>query len=367
MESAEHKLWNISIEHEEKPSMQLYQRAWTRRELEARVGRIEQIGGVRRLRLAEGPENGVEQIQVRTGSGLAYTISPERGLDISLVEFGSVPISWQAPNGDVHPAYFDDRGLNWLRTAAGGLLMTCGFTQAGSPAIDNGEELGLHGRAHHLAARHVGITADWEGDEYIMRIRGVVEETRIFGEFIRLTREITSKLGSNRITIVDRYENLGFKPTPLMLLYHFNFGFPLLTEATQISFPSKEVEALINATTSEGYDRWDAPDPTYNERVYLHKQNISDNNNWASATIYNPDFPLPAGSNPITVRLSWDTTTLPNLVQWRMAGAGAHVLGIEPANCHVSGRQPSRESNSLVMLEPGAGYTCRLELNINLA
>jgi hypothetical protein len=117
----------------------------------------------------------------------------------------------------------------------------------------------------------------------------------------------------------------------------------------------------------EGVDRWDAPDPAYTERVYLHKELVSDSRNWAAATLYNPDFPLPAGGNPITVRLSWDTTTLPNLVQWRMAGAGAHVLGIEPTNCHVNGREASRAEDTLVMLEPGAGYTCNLELNVNLA
>ena len=347
--------------------MQLYQRSWTRRELEARVGRIEQIGGIRRLRLAEGPEQGVEQIQVRTGAGLAYTISPERGLDISMAEFGSVPISWQASNGDVHPAYFDDRGYAWLRTAAGGLLMTCGFTQAGGPGEDNGEELGLHGRAHHLTARHVGVTAEWEGDEYVMRVQGVVEETRIFGEFVRLTREITSRLGSNRIEITDHYENLAFKPTPLMLLYHFNFGFPLLTEQTEIRFPSKQVEPRLPEHPMTGYDRWDAPDPDYSERVYLHKELTTDQKQWASATIYNPGFPLPTGPAPLNVALSWDTTTLPRLVQWRMAGAGAHVLGIEPANCHVNGRQASRESDWLVTLEPGARYTCQLALNVNLA
>ena len=60
--------------------MQLYQKAWTRRELEARVGRIEQIGGLRRLRLAEGPESGVEQIQVRTGSGLPILSRQKEGL-----------------------------------------------------------------------------------------------------------------------------------------------------------------------------------------------------------------------------------------------------------------------------------------------
>jgi hypothetical protein len=200
-----------------------------------------------------------------------------------------------------------------------------------------------------------------------MRVRGVVEETIIYGEFIRLTREITSRLGSNRISITDHYENLAFVPTPLMLLYHFNFGFPLLTEATQVAFPSRIAEPWRPEVPTIGYDRWDAPDPAYDARVYLHKDIVSDSQNWASATVYNPDFPLPAGPNPITVRVSWDTSTLPNLVQWRMAGAGTHVLGIEPANCNVNGRAASRESNQLVMLEPGARYTCRVEVNVNLA
>ena len=131
--------------------MQLYGRAWTRRELEARVGRIEQLGGVQRVRQTEGRGRDVEQIQVRTGSGLTYDILPDRGMDISLTAFAGVPLSWQAPNGDAHPAYYDDRGENWLRSATGGLLMTCGMRQVGNPNVDEGEELGLHGRMHHTA------------------------------------------------------------------------------------------------------------------------------------------------------------------------------------------------------------------------
>jgi len=63
--------------------MQLYGREWTRREVEARTGRLEQIGGIRRFRLVEGAEDGVEQIEVRTGAGLTYFVTPARGLDIA--------------------------------------------------------------------------------------------------------------------------------------------------------------------------------------------------------------------------------------------------------------------------------------------
>ena len=38
--------------------MKLYGRDWTRRELEARLGRIEQIGGLRRVQLTEGNRGG---------------------------------------------------------------------------------------------------------------------------------------------------------------------------------------------------------------------------------------------------------------------------------------------------------------------
>jgi hypothetical protein len=335
--------------------MQLYDRLHTRREIEAHTGRLEQVAGIRRLRLDEGLETGVAQIQVRTGAGLSYYVSPDRGLDISLAEFCGAPLSWQAPSGDVHPAFYDAKGLEWLRTAAGGLLMTCGFTQAGAPSRDGEEELGLHGRAHHLAARHVAAEGRWHGDEYLMRVAGVVEEAIIFGDKVRLTREIRSTLGENRIAITDVYENFGFEPAPLMLLYHFNFGFPLLTPETELRFPSAQVTPRDEWTPLADYDRWQAPESPHPERVYLHRNLSIDANGWAEASVYNPTFPLApgVGSTPLTVTLAWDTATLPGLVQWRMAGAGEHVLGIEPTNCNVLGRAAAREEGSLVMLAPG--------------
>lgn len=346
--------------------MKLYNRNLTRRELEARVGRVEQVGGVRRMKLTEGFEDGTEVIQVRTGGGLAYHVLPSRGLDISLATVGDVPISWQSANGDVHPAFFDPRELEWLRTAAGGLLMTCGFTQAGAPNVDEGVELGLHGRAHHIPATQVSAQGRWAGDEYEMTVSGIVEETVIFGDKIRLTREISSKLGSNSLSIFDHFENVGFAPAPLMLLYHFNFGFPLLMRESTFSFPSRHVEPREAETPIKGHDGWQQPDPGHVERVYLHSDLVSDEDGWAHASIHNPHFPrgFGTGHQAVTATLSWDTATLPMLVQWRMPGAGEHVLGIEPTNCNVRGRAASRADGSLTMLEPGEARDFKLRLDV---
>ncbi len=96
--------------------MRLYDREWTRREIEAAV--VHRTGWRRPPSSTDrGPEAGVELIQVRTGACL--TMSPARGLDISLAAFGDTPVSWQSANGDVHPAYYDPRGWNGCAPRAG--------------------------------------------------------------------------------------------------------------------------------------------------------------------------------------------------------------------------------------------------------
>ncbi|MFD0693887.1 aldose 1-epimerase family protein [Paenibacillus sp. GCM10027628] len=339
--------------------MNLYGKEWTRRELEARVGRIEQIAGIRRFMGVEGNEAGVEQIQVRTGAGLSYYVTPTKGLDISLAEYHGASISWQSGNGDAHPHYYEPQDNGWLRTASGGLLMTCGLMQVGSPCEDEDERLGLHGRVHHTPAKQVAAESSWHEDEMEMRISGVVEETAIFGGHLRMTRQIRSRLGQNTIHIQDEVRNMGFQCCPHMMLYHFNFGFPLLSEETTVKFHSTQVKAREREMPIEGYEAWQAPDAGYRERVYYH-----DSNEKPWVQIENPNFPFHSGRGKVRVSLQWSAETLPRLIQWKMPGAGTHVLGIEPANCLVEGRRKEREWGSLFFLEPG--QTVNYEIRLNL-
>ena len=348
--------------------MKLYGKNWTRREIEARVGRIEAIGGIRKFRMQDGPESEVEMIQVRTGAGLSYNLNASRALDIGLAEFCGVPISWHSVNGEIHPSYFDSSGSEWLRTAVGGLLMTCGLTQVGSPCEDNGEWLGIHGRIHHQPARILTAEGSWEEDEYLINIKGVVEETKIFGEYLRLTRHIKSKLGENKIAIHDVVENIGFESAPHMILYHFNFGFPLLSEHTKITFPSKKVLARDQGTPVDGYEGFQEPECGIPERVYYHELDSDKmENDIAEVIIQNPNFPLLANQSDkvLTVRLSWNIRTLPKLIQWQMHGAGTYALGIEPSNCDVKGRVYERDNGSLIFLEPGEQKDYILEISLN--
>ncbi|MCU6707871.1 aldose 1-epimerase family protein [Paenibacillus sp. J5C_2022] len=342
--------------------MQLYGRQWNRRELEARVGRIEQLGGVERYAFSEGPEKGMDAFRVRTGSGLSYWITPDKGMDISLAEMYGVPVSWSSGNGEPHPAYYNPSGAEWLRTASGGLLMTCGLTQAGAPGSDEWGNYGLHGRIHHTPARQISSTAEWLGDEYEMRISGVIEETSIFGERLRLTRSIASRLGDNRIIISDKVENAGFRPAPHMMLYHFNFGFPLLAEDTMIELPEGRTVPRDPDMDMERMNEWQIPDAAWREQVYHHEP--YEKTNKICARIHSPSFPASAasGAGGLTVELQWDPSVLPRIVQWRMPGASEHVLGLEPSNCWTQGRSHEQHNGTLRILEPGEAIDYKLEL-----
>ncbi len=352
--------------------MFLYGRKWTRREIEAYVGKIENIAGVQKYCYSEGPESGVDMIQVRTASGLTYNVNASHALDISSTEFRGVPISWQAINGEVHPAYFESTGLGFLRSAAGGLLMTCGLSQVGSPTEDDNEKLGLHGRVHHTPARQVVAEGNWINDEYELRIRGIIEESRIMGEHLRLIREIKSRVGENKIIINDIVENTGFHAVPHMILYHFNFGFPLMMDGSEITIPSNKIVARDKGISVESYDRWLTPEVGFEEQVYYHSNfEVTSSNvekkKLTNVLIKNPYFPVAHQQDShslISVRLSWDVDALQNLVQWKMPGAGTYVLGLEPSNCFVEGRTAEREKGTLVNLEPGEQKSYYLELEI---
>ena len=216
--------------------------------------------------------------------------------------------------------------------------------------------------AHHTPARQVCARGFWDKDDYNIVVEGKVEETSIFGWNLCLTRHISSRLGKNQILIRDVVENAGFEPTPHMLLYHFNFGFPLLDLQTQICFPSADVIPREPELPIEGLDDWLLPQTGYQERVYYHEQLSTGVDGMTAVTVRNPHFT--ATSKPLMARLAWQARNLPVLVQWKMPGEGTHVLGLEPANCHVEGRLAERERGSLVLLEPGQSAEYNLDFSL---
>ena len=331
----------------------LYGREWTRGELEARVGAIAQLAGVRASRLDGGRSTSVKALDFDCGDGLRFTVLPDLCMDIPRLEYRGVPLTWFSRNGIVAPQYYDPQGIEWMRSFFGGLLTTCGLRQVGSPCVDNGEALGQHGRIANVPAEAVSAQADWEGDAYVLRASGTMRETRVFGEDLRLTRTITARLGERALHIQDRVENLGSEPSPFMILYHMNAGFPLLSETTRLLISDAHVEPRDDRAREGLADitRFGPPQRGFSEQVYWHDVR-ADANGYCSAAFVNEALDLSFGRG-LGLAVRWRRDQLWNMVQWKQLGSGDYVAAIEPANCHTLGRCKERELGTLQQIAPG--------------
>jgi hypothetical protein len=330
-------------------------------ELLKRIGNLAQIAYARPYTLVDGWVGNMRAIDVNTGSGLVYTVLPDRGMDISHASYKGINLVFQTNNFETHPAFFEPEGIGWLRTFAGGLLTTCGSTYLGPPGDDNGEKLGLHGRYSTIPAKQVNVHSDWIGEEYQIKLEGIVEEGHIFGDKIRTRRCIESLAGKNIIKITDTITNFGFKPSPFTVLYHINLGFPLLSEDAVLNIDSRKIMARDEVYSNEikEYSAFLPPQPDYKERVFTHIVN-ADKNGFSTVKLVNPKL---AGG--VSLQIRFDAKELPYCTQWKMLGFGEYVLGIEPCNVPCKNRKTLRDENLLAELQPQETKVIRLEIGIS--
>jgi hypothetical protein len=298
-------------------------------------------------------------IDVNTGSGLQYTVLPDRGMDISLASFKGHNLVYLSCNGETHPAFFEPESFGWLNTFTGGLLTTCGLTYLGAPVKDGEEELGLHGRYSTIPARQVSDLSEWVGDEYHIRLRGISEEGHIFGYKIRLEREISSVQGQNIIRIKDTVTNFGYKASPYTILYHMNLGYPLLYEFSELILdPVSTVPATPFAADGiNEFRQFIKPQANCQEQVYYHSMK-SDNKGMAQVSLHNRNLGM-------SLKIKFNADQLPYLTEWKMMGMGEYVLGLEPCNVPARNRVALREENILPYLKAGESVINNIEVELS--
>ncbi len=335
----------------------------TQRELRRRVGRLEQVAGIEPFVFDDGPARGVRALRFRTGSGLSFDVLPDRGMDLGAAEQGGTPLAWLSPTGVVAPSFHEPEGEGWLRSFHGGLLVTCGLQNVGSPDESGGEKLGLHGRASNIPASLVSYDASWDEDGCVLEARGQIRESRVFGPNLVLRRSISARVGESRVYIEDEVRNEGFEPEPLMVLYHINLGWPLLDETSRLVGPGRpDPPEPRDEEASRGLDAWDrfsAPAPGFRERVFYHRP-AAGGDGWAEARLENPAL---AGGLAFSVRFRPEE--LPEFVQWTMTGEGTYVLGLEPATSRVGGRAAEEVAGRVIRLDPGESRRHRLEIEVS--
>lgn len=311
------------------------------------VGDLGQICGIKEYILNTGKANGVKAFDIKNGSGLEYTVLSDRGLDISNLSFKGINCSYLSKTGIVAPAYYGGSAGSFFQGFYAGFLTTCGLRNVGTACEDNGESFGMHGRISHIPAEEVCASTEWFDGEPVFTISGKIRESSFFGENLLLERKIISKYGENRIVIRNTVENQGFKSEVLMLLLHFNLGYPLLSADSFFLSSSKAVvprdaEAMKEITE---YSRMQHPTSGYAEQVFYHDLNTDCEGNTLVALI-NPQLEL-------GISISFNKSHFFNLTQWKQMGEGEYALGMEPGNCYVGGRTDPRNKDILTNLQPG--------------
>lgn len=294
--------------------------------------------------------NGLRIVDAYNLSGLHFTLLPDRGMDIWSARYKGIPLTWIAPGSPFPP----DEGASWLTQFNGGLLTTCGLQHVGPPETDDqtGEHRDLHGRYTRLRAYNTGVAVEPGQIDYY----GELSETRLFGAQLHGIRWYNLSLNEASITLSDRIINEGDSPTPLMLLYHVNVGYPLVRAGAELITPHVRVIPRDDAARAgfETWKRYEAASPGYAEQVFFHHLSM-DRNGMTEIALVNGEIGL---------SLQWNARAMPYFTQWKNTRQGIYVCGIEPGNCIPEGQNAARRAGRLVSLAPGKHIIAGLKLTI---
>lgn len=324
-----------------------------------------QLGGIETAVMDNGLGRGTRIAWINTGTGLRYKVVLDRAMDIADAFYNQHSLAWLSHLGITPPEPFSNRGIDWLRTFGGGLLATCGLTHIGGPEADAYGERGLHGQIGNIQAEIESIIQpDPIAGKMEMSITGRMKQTQPFGPNLELKRTISGTIGQASIRIRDEVINRGNTPAPHMLLYHFNFGWPLVDEGTDIIWQGQ----------------WQARDGDIHTKIFREGNNFRkcpapldehcgggeeaafiaatpDHSGQCTCGLHNPQI-------GIAVALRFQKKQLPWLTNWQHWGKGEYVTGLEPGTNPPIGQAKAREQHELIHLAPGESRTYDLEIEV---
>jgi hypothetical protein len=317
-----------------------------------------------------GKQEGVDLIVLNNGK-LRMIVVPTRGMNILSVTDGGVRLGWDSPVKEVvNPRNINLQsrgGLGWLE-GFNEWLVRCGLEYAGHPGTDKfinnvGDQatmdLTLHGRIGNTPASEVELRVEKEPPHRI-HLRGRVDERMFYGPKLELWTDLSTEPGTDSFRIEDAITNRGPDDQEFEIIYHTNYGKPLLEEgSTYVGAVDKL--APFNANAAKGLDSWSRfgpPTPGFIEQVY-NITPLADSGGGTLAMLRNR-----AKDKALIVQ--WNTHELPYFTLWKntVAEGDGYVTGLEPGTNFAYNRRLEREAGRLQKLAPGATHRVRLDFTI---
>lgn len=328
-----------------------------KKELYQYVGSMEQLAYIRSVTYGNGRSSGMKAYEVKNGC-LEFQVMEDKCLDVSGLAYKGINMSFLSKPGLQGRNHYDTNGQEALRSIMGGLFFTAGLENICAPYVSEGKEYPMHGRIRTTPAEHVYTKAAWEDGKYKLMIGGEMREAELFGENMVLSRKIESVYGESSLLVTDTIENESFREEPMMLLYHINLGYPFLDQNLRLYIPTRKVTARDKASEGheENYDRMDDPKENEPEYVFIHELMADqEKNTWLLAV--NPVMQL-------GLKLEFNKKNLPYFMEWKSTASGDYVIGLEPSNSSVYGREYHEKKGNLHKLKPFEKETTWLRFTI---
>jgi hypothetical protein len=326
---------------------------------------------IHKYTLRGGKQEGVDVIVVNNGK-LQFTVVPTRGMNVLKVESGDLRLGWDSPVKEVvHPQFINlasRGGLGWLE-GFNEWLARCGLEWAGHPGKDKfinntGDEaemdLTLHGRIGNIPASEVEVVIE-RAPPHRLRIRGRVDERMFYGPKLELWTEISTEPGSSAFRIEDALTNHGAYEQEFELIYHANYGPPLLEQGARFVGAVKRITPFNAhaARSTANYAEYAAPTKGFIEQVYVIEP-FADAQQRTSVMLHNA-----AGDRAVT--MGYNITQLPYFTLWKNTTAleEGYVTGLEPGTSSPANRSIERKAGRVPKLKPSETRRFAIELGLH--
>ena len=311
--------------------------------------------------LLGGRQEGVDIIEVDNGA-MKFTVVPTRGFNIWTAHAGDLRLGWDSPVKEiVHPKFVslsERGGLGWLN-GFGEWISRCGLESMGAPCKDGNLVLTLHGRINYIPASHVEVCFEPAPTPRIV-LRGIVDESLMFGPQLRLAAEISTEIGAHSLTLDDAVTNLADVPQELESLYHINFGAPLLGSGAEFVAPVRKVfprDSRAALGNMAGWNSYTGPHaPGYTEQVYLMEL-FADRSEMTETLLKSAD-----GNRGALV--SFSVHELPFMTLWKNEAPSktGYVTGLEPGTSYPNPRPIERAAGRVPKLNGGESYHSKVTI-----
>ena len=313
---------------------------------------------VKKYILHGGKQEGVEVIEINNGK-FRFNVIPTRGMSIQEVVMGDLRLGWDSPvKGLIHPKYINlesRQGLGWLE-GFNEWMVRCGLEFFGAPGTDefidntgnkSTMDLTLHGKICNTPASMVEIIIERE-KPYRITIRGRVDETLLHGPKLDILTQVSTVPGSSEFQISDTITNHSAVEQEFGILYHGNYGPPLMEKGARFFGPVKQVTPINEHAAKDvaDYDKYTEARAGFPEQVYC-LQLWADENDRTKVMLHN-------AARDKAVSMAYSVMELPFFTLWKnpVAREDGYVTGLEPGTGFPRNRSIERKFGRVPKLAP---------------